>query len=682
MDLLILIATGFAVFLALVFGAAILLKLFYRKVNQGRALIINKMNSEPDVKFTGGMVLPVIHRAETMDISLKTIELDRRGKEGLICRDNIRADIKVTFFVKVNKTKEDVLKVAQQVGCDRASDQATLEELFQAKFSEGLKTVGKKLDFEALYTQRDDFKDEIIRNIGTDLNGYVLDDAAIDFLEQTPVETLDPDNILDAQGIRKITELTTQQNVQTNELRQTERKEIKKQNVEAESAVLSLDRQEQDARAVQAREIAVKRAREEAETQKAQAEEYQKAQIARIAAEQEVDVAEEAKQRQVEIAQKARERAIAVENERVEKDRQLEAISRERETELQRIAKERELEVEKKNIADVIRDRIAVEKNVAEEQERIKELRAVMEAKRNKEVQVTAASAKAEEELIKETKAAEAKEVAARSKAKERLTLAEAELEASDREAKAKMRLAEGIQAESAAPGLAAARVKEAEALALEKQGAAEAQVTRLQLEAEAKGIEDKGMAEVRVKEAAAAAFRQQGSAEAAVIDEKAKAMASFDEASRSHEEMRLRLANHKEISLARLGTEEKVAEKRAEILREAFEAANINIVGGDGAFVEKLTQSIAVGHSVDGMVNSSEHLQTLLGDYLDGDRNLPAELLGALGGMGPQGLQSLGVSALIAKLMSGADPATRSKLLQLSQRAEELGLTPKGPAS
>ena len=163
MDLLILIATGFAVFLALVFGAAILLKLFYRKVNQGRALIINKMNSEPDVKFTGGMVLPVIHRAETMDISLKTIELDRRGKEGLICRDNIRADIKVTFFVKVNKTKEDVLKVAQQVGCDRASDQATLEELFQAKFSEGLKTVGKKLDFEALHTQRDDFKDEIIR---------------------------------------------------------------------------------------------------------------------------------------------------------------------------------------------------------------------------------------------------------------------------------------------------------------------------------------------------------------------------------------------------------------------------------------------------------------------------------------------------------------------------------------
>ncbi len=40
---------------------------------------------------------PVI-LGEIMDISVKTIELDRSGADGLICRDNIRADIKITFF--------------------------------------------------------------------------------------------------------------------------------------------------------------------------------------------------------------------------------------------------------------------------------------------------------------------------------------------------------------------------------------------------------------------------------------------------------------------------------------------------------------------------------------------------------------------------------------------------------
>ena len=104
---------------------------------------------------------------------------------------------------------------------------------------------------------------------------------------------------------------------------------------------------------------------------------------------------DEAKQRQIQVAQKNRERVIAVETERVEKDRMLEQITRERETELSRIAKEKEIEIEKKAIADVIRGRIAVDKTVAEEEERIKDTRVLAEARRNKDATVIAAEAKA-----------------------------------------------------------------------------------------------------------------------------------------------------------------------------------------------------------------------------------------------------------------------------------------------
>ena len=103
--------------------------------------------------------------------------------EGLICKDNIRADIKVAFFVRVNKNVEDVLNVAQIIGTERASDTDTLTNLFEAKFSEALKTVGKKFDFISLYEARREFRDEILGIIGTDLNGYILDDCAIDYLE-------------------------------------------------------------------------------------------------------------------------------------------------------------------------------------------------------------------------------------------------------------------------------------------------------------------------------------------------------------------------------------------------------------------------------------------------------------------------------------------------------------------
>jgi uncharacterized membrane protein YqiK len=114
------ILSAIGVLLVLFIGFAMVLARFYRQVAQGQVLIVNTMKAEPTVSFTGSVVIPIIHRAEVMDISLKTIEIDRRGKQGLICADNIRADIKVSFFVRVNKTVEDVLRSpARSAACAR-----------------------------------------------------------------------------------------------------------------------------------------------------------------------------------------------------------------------------------------------------------------------------------------------------------------------------------------------------------------------------------------------------------------------------------------------------------------------------------------------------------------------------------------------------------------------------------
>ncbi|MDQ6158840.1 hypothetical protein NMF55_27980, partial [Pseudomonas aeruginosa] len=281
---------GVGLVVLLVVGLLALFKAFYIKVPQGTALIVNDMSSTPKVHFTGALVYPVIHLKEFMRISLITLEVDRRGKDGLICRDNMRADITVAFYLRVNETQDDVLKVAKAIGVDRASDRSAVNELFNAKFSEALKTVGKQFDFVQLFENRQDFRDRIIEVIGNDLNGYVLEDVAIDYLEQTAKNSLDPSNILDAEGIRKITELTATQNVITNELERNEELAIKKKNVETREAALALERQQADAEARQKREIETIRAREEAETARVKEEERLKAEQARIQAQQEIDV--------------------------------------------------------------------------------------------------------------------------------------------------------------------------------------------------------------------------------------------------------------------------------------------------------------------------------------------------------------------------------------------------------
>src|SRR5690606_5458909 len=279
-------------------------------------------------------------------------------------------------------------------------------------------------DFEALYTMRQEFKDEIVKVIGQDLNGYTLEDVAIDFLEQTPLEVLDPSNVLDSVGIKKITQITTVENIATEDLRQNERMLITKRRVEADEAVFALERQRAKAEEEQQREIATIRAREHAQAELVRQEEHARSEMARIRAEEEIFVNEQNKLRQIEVAQKNRERVVLVETERVSKDQQLEALLREREVELRRIDKEKAIEAEKKAIADVIRTRIVVEKTVAQEEEAIKDLRVVAEATRGKDARVIAAEAEAQELLVKEMKAAEVAAEVAKFTARERLTLA------------------------------------------------------------------------------------------------------------------------------------------------------------------------------------------------------------------------------------------------------------------
>jgi hypothetical protein len=254
-----------------------------------------------------------------------------------------------------------------------------------------------------------------------------------------------------------------------------------------------------------------------------------------------------------------------------------------------------------------VRERISVEKSVATEEELIKDLRVVAAANREKESVRIAAEAQALDAAVKTLKAAEASEEAAKFKARERMVMADAELETADKVARAKVRAAEGVQAETAAEGLAKVRVREADAAASEKQGLAEARVVREKLTVEAAGIA-----------------------------QKAESMRALDEASRVHEEFRLRLDKEKTVELETIRTRRDIVASQAKILAEAMGHARINIVGGDGQFFERFVSAISLGQSVEGTLGESETLRALLKEVVtsgsDGGGNALAAALDKLG--------------------------------------------------
>lgn len=604
----ILTVVGFLLLLLL--GLAALFKAFYIKVEQGTALIVNDMSSTPKVHFTGALVYPIIYKKELMRISLITLEVDRRGSDGLICLDNMRADISVAFYLRVNETPEDVLKVAKSIGANRASDKDAVDLLFSAKFSEALKTVGKQIEFVSLFENRQEFREKIIEVIGDDLNGYVLEDVAIDYLEQTPKSALDPTNILDAEGIKKITELTAVQNVRTNELERDEQLAIKKKDVTTIESMLELERQQADAEARQKREILTIQAREVAETMKVQEEERRKSEVTRIQVEQDLLVQTENQKREVEVAEQNRQRAVAIEEEKVTRARDLEIVSRKREVAVESVLAEKAVELEKKEIANVIRERIAVDKTVAVEEERIKEVREVSEADRLKQVQVLTAEGHAEESRVKEVVAAKASEAAAEHKANEITTLAEARLIAAGKDSDAKKVMAEGIKAQEAASGLAEADVLRAkgnsEAEVLRAIGDSEAEVLRAKGTAEASATSEIGIAKADITKA-------QFQAEAAGLTDKFAAMAGMTGETREHEEFRMSLEIAFKEALASIDAGKEIAKENAEVLAVALQKAHIDIVGGEEHFFDNFAKSLSIGKAIDGLAGKSEVLQTII---------------------------------------------------------------------
>lgn len=682
----------------------LLISLFYRKVKQGKALVRTGYGAIK-VAFKGMWVVPLLHESETMDISLRQLVISREGKDGLICKDNLRADIKVAFFVRVNPTDNDVRKVAQTIGCARASDPELLNTLFEAKFSEALKTVGKQFDFVNLYNSREEFRQQIVDLIGRDLNGYILDDAAIDYLEQTPIEYLDEDNILDAEGIKKIRDLTAKQITLANKIQREKEKELKKQDVEAHEAILELEKQDTEKVEIQQREIAAIRAREIAEAKRVQEEELLKSEAARIEREREVEVQTQNKMRDVIVASKNKERTEAIEQERLEKERDLEATERERIVTIAQIEKERAVEEERKNIQDVIRDRVAVEREVVEEQERIKDTQADSQAAREKRVAIMAAEQKAEESLVQRIKAAEADANAATLEAQKRITEANATREAVDKEAEAKKIMADAVATEHAALGLAEAQVMEAKAQAREKEGEAEAHVLEQQAIADAKGIEMRGesqaqanrqigLAEAEIIQVRADADKKLGLAQAVVIAEKgaaeakgtaekAKAMKQLDGVGKEHEEFKLRLEKERAIDLAEIDVRREIAAAQAQVIAEALKSANIDIVGGEQQFFDKITSAITNSKYVD-RIMQSEHLgdvkeALLVGGKGDiGDRI--RELTGRFGITADE-IQKLSVSALIGQMMSRASANEQGFLGQLLGAAQSMGFADKKAA-
>ena len=187
-------------------------------------------------------------------------------------------------------------------------------------------------------------------------------------------------------------------------------------------------------------------------------------------------------------------------------------------------------------------------------------------------------------------------------------------------------------------------------AVALEKQGTAEAKVIELKFEADAKGI-----------------------------TQKAEAMKLFDGVGKEHEEFKLRLHKEKDVEIAGIDAQRQIAEAQAQMVAESLRSAKIDIVGGDSKFFDSIVNSITAGKQVDRIVDNSEVLTDVKETFFNGDpTQFKAEINRYIDlfGVTSEDVKNLSVAALIGQMMGlTSDREVLDRLQEMMGAANRTGV-------
>ena len=303
----------------------------YRKASANMAFVKTGMGGAKVIMDKGAFIVPVMHQVIPVALETMRLNVERRAQHALITKDNLRVDLSAEFYIKVQPNTDDILQAARSLGGRNVQPEG-VSELVQEKLVSALRTVAATKELVELHAKRDEFASAVQAIVIHDLahNGLTLESVTISSLDQTDPSQLQEQNVFDAQGLRKIAEITQKARVERNEIEQEAQKQVVGKNVEARKKTMAMERDQAEFEAEQKMNVANVRAAREREVAEF-----------RLAQEEAVAKRDIEKQRTLETS--SVEKALAVEQ--AEVARKIAMIEKNREQETSEILKKQAVDV-------------------------------------------------------------------------------------------------------------------------------------------------------------------------------------------------------------------------------------------------------------------------------------------------------------------------------------------------
>lgn len=269
-----------------------LVSTFFVKPSANLAFVTIGLGGRQMLIDRGSLYFPIVQKLVPASLETMKLEVERHEHDALITRDNLQVDVKAEFYIKVQPDEDSVLGASRSLGEKSVTPQAVSKLVFE-KLVSALRSVAATKTLEEIHSQRDAFAGAVQELVRTDLeqNGLTLESVTLSRLDQTDQNLLSDSNIFDAQGKRKITEITQAARVERNRLEQEALREITLKNVQTGREILALERTRAEAEASQKAEIAKVQSEMEREAETYRLEQGRQIQEAEIYQEQAVKIA-------------------------------------------------------------------------------------------------------------------------------------------------------------------------------------------------------------------------------------------------------------------------------------------------------------------------------------------------------------------------------------------------------
>ena len=311
---IILVALGIAIIVYL-------LHWLYRRSSKEVSFVRTGMLGEKVVISGGAFVLPIIHNITQVGMRTLSLSIERSGEKSLITKDRMRAELVTEFFTKVPPEEKAVSTAAQTLG-NRTLDPENLKEVVAGRFADALGEVAAKMTLDEIQENRGQFVKEVakIANESIGHTGLALETVSMISLDQAPIETFNPANTFDSQGLTQLTEQIESRKKKRNDITQDTKISIENKNLETIQKELEIKKNEEFSKYQQEREIAIQKATERTATIKEKAEKEREAEEAEISNQEQIEVAKISQNQVIEVEKKLTETRLVEEIEKRRKE--------------------------------------------------------------------------------------------------------------------------------------------------------------------------------------------------------------------------------------------------------------------------------------------------------------------------------------------------------------------------